>query len=86
MSEIIDVGELNTFYIDVMVRIKDLEAPIAAAFLTNASFSEFQDLPNQYLSENDDFNGGLFMRYLAKNGFYGHVIEGAPLSPHMEYP
>lgn len=86
MGEIIEVGELNTFYIDVMVNIKGLEAPIASAYLTNASFSEFQDLLNRYLSENDEFNGGLFMRYLAKNGFYGHAFKGAPLSPHMEYP
>lgn len=49
-----------------MVNIKGIEAPIASAYLTNASFSEFQDLLNQYLSENDEFNGGLFMRYLAK--------------------
>jgi hypothetical protein len=45
-------------------------------------FQSFQDLLNQYLSENDDFNGGLFMRYLAKNGFYGHVMEGVPMSAH----
>ena len=29
MGEIIEVGELNTFYIDVMVNIKGIEAFIA---------------------------------------------------------
>ncbi|WJI10406.1 hypothetical protein FGU46_10060 [Methanobacterium sp. CWC-01] len=62
----------------MMVNIKGIEAPIASAYLTNASFSEFQDLLNQYLSENDEFNGGLFMRYLAKMDFMVMHLKALP--------
>jgi hypothetical protein len=52
--------------------------------LTNASLSQFQDLYNQFMSENDKFSG-LFMVYLAKNGFYATVLKEAVYSPDTAF-
>jgi hypothetical protein len=79
-----EIGQLNTFYVNETIQIKDLETNIATAFLTNASLSQFQDLYNQFMSENDKFSG-LFMVYLAKNGFYATVLKEAVYSPDTAF-
>jgi len=64
-----EMGTLNAFYINSELEIGDIVTSNAVALLTNAPETEFKDLLNSYLSDND-FNSGLFMSYVAKNGYY----------------
>ena len=79
--EIIGMGKLNVYYISYELKISNTEAGFASAFLTDATEEEFQELLDNYSSNNEDLNLGLFRSYVANNGYYCQGLEGEVLIP-----
>ncbi len=75
-----EMGKLNVFYISSELKIGDITTNIASAFLTSATESEFQELLDGQASD-ENFNTGLFMAYVAKNGHYCTVLDKELLNP-----
>jgi hypothetical protein len=68
----ITMGKLNGYFID-STHVWGTQAPFD--ILTNATESEFKDLLDGYISENQsqdgpDFSVQRFSNYVVKNGFY----------------
>jgi hypothetical protein len=71
-----EIGKLNVYYIS-----SELSRVAYPAFFTDATESEFKELLDNYLSQNDSkgegkINENLFAVYIAKNGY--HVITTEP--------
>jgi hypothetical protein len=79
--EIIGIGKLNVYYINYKLKISNTKANFASAFLSNASEEEFQELLDNYSSNNEEPNLGLFRTYVANNGYYCQGLEGEVIIP-----
>lgn len=75
-----EIGKLNVYYINNDLKIGDMVTSIAQAYLSNATEEEFKGLLDSFLADND-LNSGLFMTYVAQNGYYCTVLEGEVLTP-----
>ena len=75
-----EMGKLNIYYINSDLKIGNTVASIAQAYLSNATEEEFKGLLDSFLT-NNDLNSGLFMSYVAQNGYYCTVLEGEVLTP-----
>lgn len=80
IGELKDVGKLNAFFISTEMQIGDLNTTNASAFFSNASEETFKDLLNSFLS-NNEFNSGLFISYVAENGYYCTVLDRGVSTP-----
>ena len=79
--EILGMGKLNVYYISYRLKISNTEASFASAFLSNATEEEFKELLDNYKSNNDEPNLGIFREYMANNGYYCQGLEGEVLIP-----
>ena len=73
-----EIGKVNSFYIDSELE-SGKEFPYAFYF-TNATETEFKELLDNYLSENEsqgdnNFNVGVFSLYIGKQGYYIHTVR-----------
>ena len=75
-----EIGKLNVFYTNNELKIGDVVTSSASAFFSNATESEFKNLLDNFLSDNE-FNSGLFMSYVAKNGYFCTVPDKEVLTP-----
>lgn len=80
VGELKEVGKLNAFYVSNELEIGDIITTNASAFFTNASEETFKSLLNSFLS-NNKFNAGLFMSYMAENGYYCSVLDKEVYTP-----
>ena len=83
MGELKETGKLNAFYISTELEIGDIKTTNASAFFSNAPEETFKDLLNSFLS-NNEFNSGLFMSYVAENGYYCTVLDKEVLTPKYD--
>jgi hypothetical protein len=82
-NEIVEIktGTLNAFYIDRISenRIKtnkiNASEDIIIALLSDASESEFQNLFDEFLAQNEEFDRFKFQQYLSQNGFYSFTFN-----------
>ncbi len=77
-----EIGKLNVYYISTDLKVGDIVTSIANAFLCSGTEDEFRDLLDNFLLDND-FNSGLFMSYVARNGYYCTVIDKELLTPSI---
>ena len=75
-----EMGKLNMFYINNELNIGGITTSISSAYFTSATEEEFKRLINDFLA-NNDFNSGLFMSYVAQNGYYCTVLDKEVLTP-----
>jgi hypothetical protein len=75
-----EMGKLNVFYVTSEFKIGNTTTPIASAYFTSTTETEFKELLDNFLSDNE-FNSGLFMSHVAKNGYYCTVLDKEVLTP-----
>ncbi|MGB9978785.1 hypothetical protein [Methanobacterium sp.] len=75
-----EMGKLNVYYINSDLKIGNTVTSIASAYLSNATEDEFKGLLDSFLADNE-LNSGLFMSYVANNGYYCKVLDGEILTP-----
>lgn len=77
----IKTGNLNAFYIDQISqnRLKtnkiNSSADVIIALLSDASETEFQDLFEEFMAINDEFDRFKFQQHLSHNGFYSFTFN-----------
>ncbi|MGZ7067309.1 MAG: hypothetical protein ACXVHT_03335 [Methanobacterium sp.] len=74
------MGKLNVYYVNSELKIGNTVTSIASAYFSNATEEEFKNLLDNFLA-NNDFNSGLFMSYVAQNGYFCTVLDKEVLTP-----
>lgn len=74
-------GTLNLFYIDQIspnrIRTNKINSStdITIALLSDASETEFLDLFEEFMAQNEEFDRFKFQKHLSHNGFYSFTFK-----------
>jgi hypothetical protein len=82
-DEVVEIktGILNAFYIDLISqnRLKtnkiNASADVIIAMFSDANKTEFQDLFDEFMAQNEEFDRFKFQKHLSQNGFYSFTFN-----------